>query len=213
MFCSPAKRFICRKDREISGDIWKKLYLCFPLLYTKILIMKFGTLSLAFLLIGLTAFSQTKGDRGYHVKVGDKVPDITLHFVDGTTASLQQLYRKKVVVLQFTASWCSVCRKEMPHLEREIWQPFKNKNFVLIGVDYDEPLKKVQQFRKDMKVTYPFALDPDAKIFQHFAYKGAGVTRNVVIDTTGTIVFLTRLYNVEEFNAMKAKIDALLHGE
>ncbi len=175
--------------------------------------MKFGTFSLLFLLAGLTVFSQTRGDRGYHVKVGDKVPDITLHFVDGTTAPLKQLYHKKVVVLQFTASWCSVCRKEMPHLESEIWQPFKNKNFVLIGVDYDEPLDKVRQFRKDMKVTYPFVLDPGAKIFQKFAYKGAGVTRNVVIDTTGTIVFLTRLYNVDEFNAMKARIRALLTGK
>jgi peroxiredoxin len=176
--------------------------------------MKFGALTLVLLFSCITAFAQQpKGDRGYRVKVGDKVPDIILHFADGSTASLKQLYRKKVVVLQFTASWCSVCRREMPHLESEIWQPFKNKNFVLIGVDYDEPLSKVRQFRKEMKVTYPFALDPGAEVFQHFAYKGAGVTRNVVIDTTGTIVFLTRLYDVKEFNAMKAKIRSLLSGQ
>ena len=80
----------------------------------------------------------------------------------------------------------------------------------MIGVDYNEPLAKVEAFKKEMKVTYPFALDPGAKIFTQFAYKGAGVTRNVVIDTTGKIVFLTRLYNTTEFEAMKAKIKSLL---
>jgi len=174
--------------------------------------MKFRYVTILFLFLSLAAFAQNKGDRGYHVKVGDSVPDIVLHLIDGKTISLEQL-RGKVVVLQFTASWCSVCRKEMPHLESEIWQAFKNKNFVLIGVDYDEPLKKVIAFKKEMEVTYPFALDPGAKIFTQFAYKGAGVTRNVVIDPTGKIVFLTRLYDTKEFNAMKQKIASLLSGE
>jgi len=173
--------------------------------------MKSAFLSVIFLFLSVTAFSQTRGDRGYRVKVGDMVPNITLHLINGKTIKLKQL-RGKVVVLQFTASWCSVCRKEMPHLESEIWQHFKNKNFVLIGVDYDEPPAKVEAFRKEMKVTYPFALDPGAKIFRHFAYKGAGVTRNVVINPEGKIVFLTRLYNVKEFEAMKAKIASMLSG-
>jgi peroxiredoxin len=171
--------------------------------------MKAEYLTFLFLFIISSVFSQTGADRGYHVKVGDSVPDVVLHFTDGTATSLQQL-RGKVVVLQFTASWCSVCRKEMPHLESEIWQVFKNKNFVLIGVDYDEPLDKVRAFQKEMKVTYPFALDPGAKIFQQFARKGAGVTRNVVISPSGKIVFLTRLYDTKEFRAMKQKIASLL---
>ena len=174
--------------------------------------MKSGLLTTVLLFLFLTAFSQTKGDRGYHVKVGDRAPDVVLHLTDGTITTLQQL-RGNVVVLQFTASWCSVCRKEMPHLETEIWQAFKNKNFILVGVDYDEPLAKVLAFKKQMKVTYPFALDPGAEIFQKFAYKGAGVTRNVVIDPSGKIVFLTRLYDRNEFEAMKRKIASLLSGE
>ncbi len=174
--------------------------------------MKIGYLAILLLFLNSAAFAQTKGDRGYRVKVGDMAPNIVLHLTNGTTTSLQQL-RGKVVVLQFTASWCSVCRKEMPHLESEIWQAFKDKNFVLIGVDYDEPLDKVKAFKKEMKVTYPFALDPGAKIFTQFAYKGAGVTRNVVIDPTGKIVFLTRLYSTPEFNAMKKKLASMLSGK
>jgi len=148
-------------------------------------------------------------DRGYIVKVGDQAPDdfeLVLH--NGEKTSLKQL-RGKVVILQFTASWCGVCRKEMPQLETEVWKAYQNKNVVLIGVDRDEPLEKVQKFSKDMQITYPLALDPGADIFGRFANKKAGVTRNVVIDKTGKIVFLTRLYDTNEFNQMVKVIDGL----
>ena len=157
------------------------------------------------------AFSQHSetADRGYIVKVGDKAPNVEMKLITGNTIHLSEL-KGKTVVLQFTASWCSVCRKEMPHLEKEVWQRFKYKNFLLIGVDYDEPIDKVKAFKEQMKVTYPFSLDPGADIFGKFAHKKAGVTRNVVIDSTGTIVYLTRLYDTNEFNGMVKKIEELL---
>ena len=160
----------------------------------------------AFFLFGFSSFGQDP-DRGYIANVGDSVPDINFHFVDGENISLYSL-KAKVVVLQFTASWCSVCRKEMPHLEAEVWQKFKNRGMMLIGVDLDEPAEKVSSFKKQMKITYPMALDPGGEIFQLFARQGAGVTRNVVIDMeTKKIIFLTRLYNVVEFNKMIEKIE------
>jgi len=61
-----------------------------------------------------------------------------------------------------------------------------------------------------MKVSYPLALDPGANIFGVFADKKSGVTRNVIIDKKGKIVFLTRLFEPKEFEAMKAKINELL---
>lgn len=153
--------------------------------------------------------SQVKSDSGYIVKIGDQAPEISMKLTSGDTISLNEL-KGKVVVLQFTASWCSVCRKEMPHLEKEIWLPNKDNDFMLIGVDYDEPLEKVVAFKKQMKTTYPMALDPGAEIFARFALKKSGVTRNVVIDKEGKIVYLTRLFDMDEFNGMKAKIAELL---
>ncbi len=174
--------------------------------------MKRFLIVLGIILAGAVAMGQhvEPSDRGYLVKVGDKAPKVVLPMVTGDTLRLSDL-KGKIVVLQFTASWCSVCRKEMPHLEREVWQRFKDKDFVLIGVDYNEPLKKVVAFKKQMKVTYPFSLDPDANIFGLFAHKKAGVTRNVVIDKTGTIVYLTRLYDNQEFAGMVKKIEELLN--
>ncbi len=148
-------------------------------------------------------------ERGYIVKIGDESPDFTLQLIDGRTIVKADL-KGKVTVLQFTASWCSVCRKEMPHLEKDVWQKFKDKDFILIGVDRDEPLDVVQKFKDEMNITYPMALDPDANIFALFADKEAGVTRNIIIDQQGEIVFLTRLFDEKEFKAMIAKIEELL---
>ena len=74
----------------------------------------------------------------------------------------------------------------------------------------DEPVEKVKKFANDMKITYPLALDPGAKIFYTFAAKGAGVTRNIIIDKEGKIAYLTRLFKEDEFNEMKEVIDFLL---
>ncbi len=147
---------------------------------------------------------------GYKVKIGEKAPDIKMELTDGTLVTSANL-KGKVTMLQFTASWCGVCRREMPHIEKEIWQKHKaNDDFVLIGVDLDEPVEKVKQFAKDMKITYPLALDPGGKIFYSFAKEGAGVTRNVIIDRSGRIVYMTRLFKKEEFNGMKEVIESLL---
>ena len=146
-------------------------------------------------------------DTGYIVKVGQVAP-VTL--TDGRTVTLSD-FRGKVVMLQFTASWCGVCRKEMPFIEKDIWQKHKSDpDFMLMGIDRDEPLDKVIAFGKSTGVTYPLGLDPGADIFAKYALRQAGITRNVLIDKEGRIVMLTRLYNPEEFSALVKKIDELL---
>ncbi len=84
------------------------------------------------------------------------------------------------------------------------------EDFVLLGIDIDEERDKVVTFGQAVNVTYPLAFDPGSKIFHLFAEKGAGVTRNVISDRTGKIVFMTRLFKEEEFEAMKDVIDGLM---
>ena len=141
-------------------------------------------------------------ERGYIVKVGDQVPDFDLMMMDGTTLNIKEL-QGKVVMLQFTASWCGVCRKEMPHIESEIWQMLKNNpEFALYGIDLKETPEVTADFAKAIPVTYPLTLDPDGERFALFCDKGAGVTRNIILDRTGKIIMLTRLYDEAEFASM-----------
>lgn len=147
---------------------------------------------------------------GYIVRVGETAPDFTITLTDGKQVSLSSL-RGKVVMLQFTASWCGVCRKEMPFIEKDIWLKHKdNADFALIGIDRDEPLDKVLAFAKSTGVTYPLGLDPGADIFAKYALRESGITRNVLIDKEGKIVKLTRLYNEEEFASLVQMIDEML---
>ena len=147
---------------------------------------------------------------GYIVRVGDIAPELEMELIDGQKVKLSDL-RGKVVMLQFTASWCGVCRKEMPFIESDIWQKHKaNPNFALYGVDRDEPVETVKAFAEKTGVTYPLALDPGADHFAKYADRKAGITRNVLIDKTGKIVMLTRLYNEEEFASLCKKIDEML---
>lgn len=187
--------------------------------------------SLSLLLLSMTACSgQGKADKktlvsdsavvktdsvvadstGYIVKVGEFAPDFTTTLTNGKQVKLSEL-RGKVVMLQFTASWCGVCRKEMPFIEKDIWLKHKdNSEFALIGIDRDEPLDKVIEFGKAVGVTYPLGLDPGADIFAKYALRESGITRNVLIDREGKIVKLTRLYNEEEFASLVDQIDEML---
>lgn len=170
--------------------------------------MKFHFLLIAFLFL-TNCQAQQNDNRGYKVKVGQQAPDFSFTLLDGTKVTNKSLLGK-TVVLQFTASWCGVCIKEMPHLEKEVWQKFKKDDFILIGIDLKESLETTKEFINKTEVSYPFTLDSNGDIFNSFTVKGAGVTRNIVIDKTGKIVFLTRLYNREEFEKMISVIKSEL---
>lgn len=171
--------------------------------------MKQLTFILLFFMTCSLAHAQ-KDDRGYLVKVGQKAPNIELLFPDGTKKQLKDL-KGKVIMLQFTASWCGVCRKEMPFIEKDIWLKYKsNPNFALFGIDLKESKEVTEKFAKDTGITYPLLLDPEGKAFYTYAAKNAGVTRNIIIDKDGNIAYLTRLYDPEEFKEMIKVIDQLL---
>ena len=160
--------------------------------------------------VATEAMSAQADSTGYIVRIGEIAPDFTITLTDGKQVTLSSL-RGKVVMLQFTASWCGVCRKEMPFIEKDIWLKHKdNADFALIGIDRDEPLEKVLAFAKSTGVTYPLGLDPGADIFAKYALRDAGITRNVLIDREGKIVKLTRLYNEEEFASLVQQINEML---
>ena len=70
-------------------------------------------LTFLFFLITIVSSSQNETNRGYKVKIGDELPSLTLHMMNGEIWTNKD-FESKVVVIQFTGSWCSVCKKEMP---------------------------------------------------------------------------------------------------
>lgn len=159
--------------------------------------------------IVISSFSLIAKDK-FKVEVGDVAPDFTLELTTGEKIQLSSL-KGKIVMLQFTASWCGVCIKEMPYIEKEIWQKHKNNpDFALYGIDRDEPIETIIKFIKKTGITYPISLDLGANIFKLYADENAGITRNIIIDKNGKIVKMTRLFEPEEFKEMVELIDSLL---
>ena len=165
----------------------------------------------------ITCFTYAQNQRGYIVNVGEKAPI----FEKSKNSIINELaqYKGKVIMLQFTASWCSVCIKEMPVIEKEIWEVHKeNSDFVLIALAKDtkkrpQKEKEIQFMTDKTKVTYPIITDYNSEVFELFAEEKAGVTRNVIIDKNGQIAFLTRLFDRKEFNEMKKEIGKLLFAK
>jgi thiol-disulfide isomerase/thioredoxin len=101
-------------------------------------------------------------------------PDIALGTLDGKKISLKD-FRGKVVLLNFWASWCAPCREEMPAMEK-LYQEYRNKNFAILAVAVKDSRQDTLNFVKELKLTYPVALDPDAKVGQEYGAWGLPVT-------------------------------------
>ena len=94
----------------------------------------------------------------------------------------------------------------MPFIEKDIWLKHKNNpHFALIGIDLKENREQTIQFGKDLKITYPLTLDPEGKAFYSFASVGS-----CHYYVGSELVFMTRLYDPEEFGKMCEVIDRLL---
>ena len=89
-------------------------------------------------------------------------PDFSLMTPEGKKLSLKD-FRGKVVLLNFWASWCVPCREEMPAMEK-LYQEYKQKNFVVLAVAVKDRKQDALDFVKELKLTYPIALDFDAQV-------------------------------------------------
>ena len=107
----------------------------------------------------------------------------TLTGMDGKTYSLAAL-RGKVVLLNFWATWCPPCRKEMPDMET-LYRRFESKGLVVIAVS-DEERETVAGFLEKQHYTFPVLLDPDRKANDAFGVEG--IPKSFIFDAQGRLV-------------------------
>jgi peroxiredoxin len=112
--------------------------------------------------------------------------DFTLTDITGKQWTLKDLHGK-VVLVNFWATWCPPCRKEMPDLET-LYEHFGNEGFVVLAIS-DEESAKVVPYISDHKVTYPVLLDPGGKVAGIFPVDG--IPKSFVFDRDGKFVTLS----------------------
>jgi peroxiredoxin len=119
------------------------------------------------------------------------------HYQNPTTASDFKLsdtnstvhtvskYRGRVVIINFWATWCVPCRKEIPSL-KHAWDKFEKDGVQLLGIATKDSIDDVVQFQKEKKIQFPLALDEDGKVADNWGV--AVVPTAFVIDPNGHIV-------------------------
>jgi peroxiredoxin len=134
---------------------------------------------LIFLSVGLAASPVlAAGDTAMRLKIGDKAPDFKLKDVmTGNTVTLSEFAGKKVVMLEFWATWCDICVREMP-------------NLVKLHLSIVLPSGNVSAIKKiiiEKKLTYPALLDADLAVATKLYGLAGPIPLKIVIDHKGVI--------------------------
>ena len=114
-------------------------------------------------------------------------PALKLQDLDGKTHDLSDL-KGKVVVVNFWATWCPPCRREMPSLER-LRQHLADKGLAAVAVDVGEDADTVFSFtgQLDPAPGFPLLLDKDSVAMQRWKVRGLPTT--FVVDTQGRVIY------------------------
>ncbi len=131
--------------------------------------------------------SSTTGPKGSELapapEIGRLAPDFTLVDLEGNSVTLSD-FRGKTVFVNFWATWCPPCRAEMPEIEA-VYQEYKDKGVVVIGVDILEPEDVVRQFVEQGGYSWIFILDATGAVSDD--YRITAIPTSFFIDKDGII--------------------------
>ncbi len=128
----------------------------------KRLLMRSIILAVLAAAVGYTFYSNlTKEARG-NLQEGDKAPDFVLTDLNGEKRQLSD-YQGKGVFLNFWATWCEPCKKEMPHMEK-IAKEYKNKGVEVLADNVGDSKLQTKKFAEQYDLTFPIAIDSSREV-------------------------------------------------
>ncbi|PRX27962.1 thiol-disulfide isomerase/thioredoxin [Orenia metallireducens] len=138
----------------------------------------------------------------YGLGIGDYAPEFNLENLAGEDIHLTD-YQGKYLLLNFWATWCPPCRKEMPDLN-EFHQENRGE-FVVVGVNIGEDKEDVKKFMHSGGYDYPILLDRDRQVA--FLYRASVIPTSYFINPQGQIQYIKRgLVTKEELEEIKQNL-------
>ena len=134
--------------------------------------------------------------------------NFTMSTLDGEALSLES-QRGRYVLVNFWATWCVPCRKEMPYLQ-QLSETYDGELTVL-GVNLREDAERIAPFIDEMGLTFPILLDPPDELLMEHNVRGLPVS--YVVDPSGAVVY-EKIGEIlpEEFDSWLAQTDGLAQG-
>ena len=156
--------------------------------------MKKTILLSLFLAFTTLVFADGKGTK---VETGQSVPEFKFQDQSGKKVSISD-FKGKVVLINFFATWCPPCREELPEVQKQIWEKYKdNPKFAMFVFGREQKADELNKFKKENNYTFPIIPDEKRKIFSLFAEQF--IPRTFVIDRTGKIIFESIGYQKKDF--------------
>ncbi len=141
-------------------------------------------------------------------EVGQEVPAFSFTTTEGKSYSMKDL-NGKVVLLNFFATWCPTCMKEMPALQKEIWKQYQSSDeFFMVSIGREHSMKEMKEFKQKKPYDFHFAPDTGRVIYNNFAKKY--IPRNVLVDKKGEIIYQCTGYKKDEFKKMLSVLEKKL---
>jgi cytochrome c biogenesis protein CcmG/thiol:disulfide interchange protein DsbE len=136
-----------------------------------------------------------------------KVPEFRLQSVSNTELIQSQDYRGKLMLINFWATWCPPCRKEIPSLI-ELQKQYNAQGFTVIGISVDKAgVEIIKKFGEKMGINYPLAVGT-TEIANGFG-SISGIPASFLIDRKGNIAKSYAGYVTHE--QLQKDIDALIN--
>jgi thiol-disulfide isomerase/thioredoxin len=132
--------------------------------------------------------------------------NLTVKDVDGKAVRLSQ-YRGRVVLLNFWATWCGPCRREIPSLVA-LYRDYKDRGFVVLGVSVDKEVRLIKPYARAMKMNYPVLIGAGREEFNTLFGPFVGFPTSVVLERDGTVC--VKHVGLPSRSLLEKQIDALL---
>jgi len=132
-----------------------------------------------------------------------KIPSIEIKLIDGKKIKIDKILEDGPVLINFWATWCAPCKKEMRYLDK-FQKEFKDFTILAINEDKTRSFSRVKSFIRSNRYKFVVGLDPNGLLFKQLG--GSVVPTNILIDTDRTILWQHQGYLPGDEKIMKKEI-------
>ena len=142
------------------------------------------------------------------VRIGNTAPAWELPRLDGAGMFRSEDVRGKVVILNFWASWCGPCKRELPELQK-LYGEYAEQGVLVVGISVDDIAGQARSMAKELGITFPLVLDVSSQATAS-TYPFGTLPTSLVLDRRGRVRAKHSGYTPITIRQMRSEIETIL---